>query len=182
VRTGSRYPRLILVYDGKSLRRAHAQACGQLGKPVVGTQCRDAVVEAHRLFLQSLTLRGSSRRRVAQTRSARRQYDVTHQKGQDAEQHCQHAHQRRVTSARRATHPTRGCGTYGARIRNARASFVGSSCDHLVDPRALRGAQFGAAGTAVFGELVPIGTNRPLRKNLESLVVAETSFHNSILE
>ena len=182
MRTGSRYPRLILAYDGKSLRRPHAQARGQLGKPVVGTQCSNAVVEAHRLFLQSLTLRGSSRHRVAQTRSARRQHDVTHQKGQDAEQHRQHAHQRRVTSARRATHPTRGCRTNGAGIRNARASFVRSSCDHLLGPRALRGAQFGAAGTAVFDELVPVGTNRSLRKNLESLVVAETSFHNSILE
>jgi hypothetical protein len=46
----------------------------------------------------------------------------------------------------------------------------------------LRGTQFGAAGTAIFEQLAPIGTNRSLRKNLESLVVAETSFHNSILE
>jgi hypothetical protein len=50
------------------------------------------------------------------------------------------------------------------------------------DPRALCGTQFGAAGTAVFDEFAPIRANRFLRKNLESLVVAETSFHNSILE
>jgi hypothetical protein len=72
VRSGSRYPRLFLAYDGKSLRLAHAQACGQLRKPVIGTQCSDLVVEAQRLFLQGLTLRGSSRHGVAQTRSARR--------------------------------------------------------------------------------------------------------------
>jgi hypothetical protein len=72
VRTGSRYPRLFLAYHGKSLRLAHAQARGQLGKPIVGTQCGDLVVEAHRLFLERLTLRGSSRHGVAQPRSARR--------------------------------------------------------------------------------------------------------------
>jgi hypothetical protein len=51
VRTSTRYPGLLLAYDGKSLRLTHAQARGQLGKPVVGAQCGDLVVEAHRLFL-----------------------------------------------------------------------------------------------------------------------------------
>jgi hypothetical protein len=65
VRTGSGKPRLFFAYDGESLRLAHAQTCGQLGKAIVGAQRGDLIVEAYRLLLQSLTLRCGSRDGIA---------------------------------------------------------------------------------------------------------------------